>query len=101
MRARVTGILQKRNFDEGATVGAGQSLFTIDPAPFAAAAARAEADVAGAEARFAQAARNAERLKPLYEAKAVSQKEYDDAASAEAIAAADVKAAAPGSPRRT
>src|SRR3982751_1735034 len=45
VRARVTGILQKRNFDEGAPVKQGQSLFTIDPAPYRAAAARADADV--------------------------------------------------------
>ena len=46
---------------------------------------RAEADVAGAEARLAQAKKNAGRLKPLYADNAVSQKEYDDAASAESI----------------
>ena len=34
VRARVTGILLKRNFTEGAQVKQGQSLFTIDPAPF-------------------------------------------------------------------
>ena len=83
----------KRNYNEGATVKAGQSLFTIDPAPFQSALARAEADVAGAEARYAQATRNAKRLKPLFDAKAVSQKEYDDAVSGEEIAAAEVKAA--------
>ena len=93
VRARVTGILLKRNFAEGAPVTKGQSLFTIDPAPFVAARARAEADVAGAEARLAQAKRNAARLKPLYAEKAVSQKEFDDATSAEAIAEADLKAA--------
>ena len=93
VRARVTGILLTRNFVEGGPVAKGQSLFTIDPAPFAAALARAEADVAGAEARLGQARRNAARLKPLYAEKAVSQKEYDDAASAEAIADADLKAA--------
>jgi membrane fusion protein, multidrug efflux system len=93
VRARVTGILQARNFVEGGTVAKGQSLFTIDPAPFVAAAVRAEADVAGAEARLAQAAKNAARLKPLYAEKAVSQKEFDDATSAEAIADADLKAA--------
>ena len=71
----------------------GQSLFTIDPKPFEAALARAEADVAAAEARYEQAKRNAARLKPLYAEKAVSQKEHDDAVSAEAIGAADVKAA--------
>ena len=93
VRARVTGILLKRNFEEGARVKQGQSLFTIDPAPYQAALARAEADVAAAEARAQQAARNAARLKPLYAEKAVSQKDFDDAASAEEIGAADVKAA--------
>lgn len=93
VRARVTGILLARNFEEGGPVRKGQSLFTIDPAPFEAAAARAEADVAAAEARHEQARRNAARLKPLYAEKAVSQKEYDDAVSAEAITAADVRAA--------
>ena len=93
VRARVTGILQARNFREGAAVKKGESLFTIDPAPFQVAAARAEADLAAAEARLAQAKRNAARLKPLAAEKAVSQKEYDDALSAEAIGEADAKAA--------
>jgi len=93
VRARVTGILLKRNFTEGTPVKQGQSLFTIDPAPFQAAVARTEADVVAAQARYEQAKRNAARLKPLYAEKAVSQKEYDDAVSAESIGAADVKAA--------
>ena len=93
VRARVTGILQSRNFKEGERVKKGQSLFTIDPAPFQAAVARAEADVAAAQARLEQARRNAARMKPLYAEKAVSQKEHDDAVSAESIGAADLKAA--------
>jgi membrane fusion protein (multidrug efflux system) len=93
VRARVTGILLKRNFEEGAPVKQGQSLFTIDPAQYEAAAARAEADVGAAEARLEQARRNAARLKPLYAEKAVSQKDYDDAVSGEQIGAADLKAA--------
>ena len=93
VRSRVAGILLKRNYAEGATVHAGQSLFNIDPAPFEAAAARAEADVSAAEARFSNATRNAKRTKPLYEAKAASQKDYDDAVSAEEVAAADLKSA--------
>jgi membrane fusion protein (multidrug efflux system) len=91
VRARVTGILLRRNFTEGAPVRQGQSLYTIDPAPFEAAAKRAAADVAGAEARLDQAKRNAARLKPLYADKAVSQKDFDDAVSSEAIADADLK----------
>ena len=93
VRARVTGILMARNFKEGGRVEKGQSLFTIDPEPFQAALARAEADVAAAQARQEQAVRNAARFKPLYAEQAVSQKEYDDAVSAEAIGGADLKAA--------
>jgi membrane fusion protein (multidrug efflux system) len=93
VRARVNGILQKRNFAEGGAVRQGQSLYTLDPASFIAALNRADADLASAEARAAQATRTMARLKPLYEAKAVSQREYDDAVSADQIARADVKRA--------
>src|SRR5436190_9622587 len=92
VRARVNGILLKRNYTEGAAVRAGQSLFSLDSATYEAAVARTEADVAAAEARFAAASRNAKRRKPLFEARAASQKDNDDAVSAEEVAAADVKA---------
>ncbi len=93
VRARVGGILLKRNFEEGKPVEKGQSLYAIDPAPFDAALARAQADVGAAEARLEQARRNAARLKPLYAEKAVSQKDYDDAVSNELIGNADLKSA--------
>ena len=93
VRARVAGIILKRNFAEGMPVKESQSLYTIDPAPFEAAVARSEADVGAAQARYEQAKRNAARLAPLYAEKAVSQKEHDDAVSAEEIGAADLKAA--------
>jgi membrane fusion protein (multidrug efflux system) len=93
VRARVTGILLKRHYREGEAVKRGQSLFQIDPAPFQVALARAEADLATAEARRAQAARDADRMKAVIDIKAVSRKEYDDAASAAQIAAAEVKGA--------
>ena len=93
VRARVSGILLKRNYEEGAAVRPGQSLFLIDPAQYEAAESRAEADVASAEARLNTAARNAKRTRPLYEAKAASQKDLDDAVSAEEVAGADLKSA--------
>lgn len=93
VRARVAGILQKRHYEEGRMVRAGQLMFTIDPEPMRAVANRAAADLAAAEARLAMARRDAARMKPLFEGKAVSRKEYDDAISGEQIAAADVKAA--------
>ena len=91
VRARVTGILLKRNYQEGAPVKRGESLFTIDPAPFQVALSRAEADVAMAEARLSQAKRETNRLKPVIAARAASQKEMDDAASAEQVAEAEMK----------
>lgn len=93
VRARVTGILVKRNFAEGTVVRKGQSLYSLDAEPFQAALARADADVAAAQARMDQAARNLARLKPLGEAKAISQREFDDAVSAQQVAGAELKAA--------
>lgn len=93
VRARVTGILQKRSYQEGSAVKRGQSLFTIDPAPFQVALAKADADLAGAEVRLAQTKRELARLKPVLEARAISQKELDDSASAEQVANAEVLSA--------
>ncbi len=93
VRARVTGILQKRAYREGAAVTKGQSLFSVDPAQFQVALAKAEADLAVADVRLAQARRELARLKPVREAKAISQKELDDAVSAEQVTEAEVKSA--------
>ncbi len=93
VRPRVTGILQHWNYKEGGAVQAGRSLFTIDPAPFQAAVARADADLAGALAKDAQTQRDIERLQPLYEQGMVSRKAFDDALSAKEVAAAGVKSA--------
>lgn len=93
VRARVTGIILKRNYTEGAPVRAGQSLFTIDPVPFQTALARADADHASAQAKLANAKRLLERLKPLADGGVVSKRDYDDALSNHDVAAADLKAA--------
>jgi membrane fusion protein (multidrug efflux system) len=93
IRARVTGIVEKRLYEEGSRVNAGQPLFRIDPAPFAAQAASAEADAAAARSRLKQAEREYARLKSLVEMKAGSQKELDDAASLRDLSAAGLQAA--------
>ncbi len=90
VRARAAGILQKRLFREGSDVKAGQPLFSIDPAPYAAAAASAKASQARAEANLAQATALAERYKPLVEANAISKQEYANAVAAQRQAEADV-----------
>ena len=55
VRARVTGILEKKLFQEGAPVKAGQVLFVIDPKPLAAQTAALDAEVVRAQAQKAQA----------------------------------------------
>jgi len=96
VRARVTGILEKRTYQEGGRVKAGQTMFVIDPKPYEAAMQAAEAELARAQAQLAQARRDRKRLEPLVTGDiegAVSQREYDDAVSAEELAAANVKLA--------
>lgn len=93
VRARVTGIVEKRLYREGAPVRAGQPLFLLDPKPFEAQLASATAELARAQAQKTQSDREAARLKPLAERRAIGQKEADDAASAADLAAASVKAA--------
>jgi membrane fusion protein, multidrug efflux system len=93
IRARVSGILEKRNFTEGAKVQAEQSLFSLDAAPYQAAVNRNKAELAAAQARQAQAERTLNRLEKLRKDGAVSQQAYDDALSAVDVAKADVKTA--------
>ena len=93
VRARVSGILQKRLYVEGATVKAGASLFQIDPANLQTQVASTEANVAVADAKVNQVKRDLARLQPLIAEKAISQKEFDDARSAVESAEATAKQA--------
>jgi len=93
IRARVNGIIEKRLYEEGSVVKAGQALFRLDSATYAAAAAQAEAAVASAEANMKLAERDYARLKPLVEAKAISQKEWDTATSTLDVTRAQLKQA--------
>lgn len=89
IRAQVGGIVQRRLFEQGADVAAGQTLFQINAAPF-----KAEADVAAAslqrmESALKRARTQAERLAPLAQADAISRQDYDDAVAQRDQAAAD------------
>ena len=92
VRARVSGILLERRYDEGARVAAGDLLFRIDPDPFRARVARARADVGVQQANLSQAQRERDRIVPLYEQKLASLRDRDTALagleSAEAAMAA-------------
>ena len=93
VRARVTGIVQKRLFVEGSDVKEGQVLFQIDPAPYKAAIDSARAALAKAQANELQASGLLGRYKPLREANAISQQDFVNATSSAAQASADVAAA--------
>ncbi|MDH2076828.1 efflux RND transporter periplasmic adaptor subunit [Pseudomonas atacamensis] len=79
VRARVSGIVLTRNFEEGADVEAGQLLFQIDPAPLKAALSRAEGQLAQAQARVEQTKAIWSRYKELIDIKAVSAQDFDTA----------------------
>ena len=90
VRARAAGILQQRVFKEGSEVKAGDTLFKIDAAPYAAALASARAGQARAEANLAQASALLERYRPLAAANAVSQQDLANAVASQKQAEADV-----------
>jgi len=92
VRARTAGILQKRLFREGSDVKPGQVLFEIDPEPNRALVAAASAAVARAEASLLQARTQADRFKPLVEAYAISQQDFDNAVAAQQLAEAELAA---------
>jgi membrane fusion protein (multidrug efflux system) len=93
VRARAAGILQQRVFKEGSDVKAGQTLFLIDPAPYAAASESARASLAKANANLAQASAQLDRYRPLVAANAISKQDYVNAEAAEKQAQADVASA--------
>ncbi len=82
VRPQVSGIIQKRLFEEGGDVKAGDLLYQIDPAFHEAAYASAKAALARAEANLSPIRMKAGRYKELVDIKAVSQQDYDDIAAA-------------------
>ncbi|EPH3658825.1 multidrug efflux RND transporter periplasmic adaptor subunit MtrC [Neisseria gonorrhoeae] len=93
VRAQVGGIIQKRLFQEGSYVRAGQPLYQIDSSTYEAGLESARAQLATAQATLAKADADLARYKPLVSADAISKQEYDAAVTAKRSAEAGVKAA--------
>ncbi|HFC8548914.1 TPA: multidrug efflux RND transporter periplasmic adaptor subunit MtrC [Neisseria lactamica] len=93
VRAQVGGIIQKRLFQEGSYVRAGQPLYQIDSSTYEAGLESARAQLASAQATLAKANADLARYKPLVAADAISKQEYDAAVTAKRSAEAGVKAA--------
>ena len=93
VRARVTGIVQKRCYEEGQYVKEGEILFQIDPAPLKAILDGADANVARAEAVLQDAKDKMKQYTALVDKQVVSRREHSLAVAQEAQARAELAAA--------
>lgn len=93
VRPQVSGIVQRRLFNEGSYVRAGQGLYQLDDASYRADAGSARAALARAEAALVNARQNANRSAELARIDAISKQDNENAQSALRVAQADVNAA--------
>jgi membrane fusion protein, multidrug efflux system len=80
VRAHVSGYLDRFNFIDGAEVKKGEVLFEIDPRPFQAELARAQANVSLAEAHLKRLQQDFDRAQNLWGKNSISREDYDKAA---------------------
>jgi RND family efflux transporter MFP subunit len=93
IRPRVSGYIKRVTFDEGQEVKKGEVLFEIDPRPYEAELARAEAQLEQARSAASLAKSEVQRAGKLVEVQAISREEYDSRTSAEVQGGAQVRAA--------
>lgn len=93
LRPRVAGAILETNFSEGALVKAGDVLFKIDPAPYAAEVDKAKAQLEAARARVVFTTSELERGAQLVGNAVVTRRDYDQRENANREAIANVKAA--------
>lgn len=90
VHARVEGYLEKMTFSEGKQVAQNEPLFYINNVQYKARLEKAKAQLKKDEAQASKAARDLERIKPLYEQNAASRLDLDNAIAANDIAIANV-----------
>jgi membrane fusion protein (multidrug efflux system) len=93
VRARVDGIVQRRDFTEGAQVTANQHLYLIDPAPYQAALESAKANLQSIQANLVATTAQAKRSAALVATDNLSRQSYDNAVAAQRVGEANVAAA--------
>jgi len=77
IRARVEGFLDNIHFQEGMKVKKGQLLYSIDPQPFQASLTAAQSQLAEAKVGRVRASNDLNRVQPLADMKAVSERDRD------------------------
>jgi membrane fusion protein (multidrug efflux system) len=90
LRARVTGFLDKRLFEEGGDVQAGDLLFVIEKAPYQAVVTQRQAELASAEANRANTAVQLQRGEELVKNNNIPRAEVDERRAADQMAAASI-----------
>ena len=90
LRARVTGFLEQRRFEEGADVQAGDLLFVIEKAPYQAVVEQRQAELASAEANRANTAVQLQRGEELVKNNNIPKAEVDQRRAADQMAAAAI-----------
>lgn len=93
IRARVEGYLEDIHFQEGSHVEKGSLLYTLESQPFEAAVAAQMSGVAEAKTALVKAESDLKRIRPLAEAKAVSESDLDSAVALYEASIAGVDAA--------
>jgi len=93
LRPRVSGTIDKLHFTDGALVRKGDLLFSIDPRPFEAEAARAQSQLTSMKARFELAQSELARAQKLLDSQAVSKQEVDQLAAGQRTSQADIQGA--------
>jgi len=93
VRPRVSGYIEKLAFAEGKEVKKGEVLFVIDPRPYQAELARAEAQLAGARTRAELAKSEVDRAERLIAVKAISREEFETRTSTRNESTAEIQAA--------
>src|SRR5258706_12968736 len=99
VRGRVDGYVDRRTFEIGSDVHAGQVLYVLDVRPYEAeverargALAQATADIAQAEASLLKARQDVDRLEPLVQEEAAPKQDLDNAIAARQVGEATVAA---------
>ncbi len=93
IRPQVSGRITEIRFKDGENVHAGDVLLVIDPRPYAAAVAKAEADLATARTNARLAGTELDRARRLVEAQALARDTYDQRANAVGVAQASIQSA--------
>jgi multidrug efflux system membrane fusion protein len=93
VRPRVAGYIESIHFAPGAMVKKGDTLFVIDPKPYAAEVARAEAALAAARAKLALATSELARAQRLLDDRAIAQREFEERVNAQREAQASIQSA--------